>query len=182
MNAFPTLETEKFVLRRLQRKDAPDLFHYFSSDLYTKFDGMESLTKVEQAEDLIRIFDERFNNEKGLKWGITMNNEDRVIGTCGFENWKKSDFKAEIGYGLSPEHWNNGIMTEVLNEVIKYGFEKLGLNRIEAMVTPDNVGSKVLLEKCGFKEEGYLRDYFFEKSSFVDIVIYSLLKKEFNGK
>lgn len=163
-------------------KDAPDLFHYFSKDLYTKFDGMESFTEVEQAEDLIRILDERIDNEKGLKWAITMNNENRVIGTCGFENWKKEDFKAEIGYGLSPEHWNKGIMTEVLNEVIKYGFEKLGLNRIEAMVTPDNISSKKLLEKCGFKEEGYLRDYFFEKSGFVDIAIYSILKKEFDEK
>ncbi|MNI85309.1 putative ribosomal N-acetyltransferase YdaF [compost metagenome] len=73
-------------------------------------------------------------------------------------------------------------MTEVLQEIMRFGYEDLGLNRIEAFIDPDNIRSRYLLEKTGFYEEGYLKDYFFEKNQFVDAVIFALLKKEYQEK
>ncbi|MNI66132.1 putative ribosomal N-acetyltransferase YdaF [compost metagenome] len=73
-------------------------------------------------------------------------------------------------------------MTEVIQEIMRFGFEDLGLNRIEAFIDPDNMGSRYLLEKTGFYEEGYLKDYFFEKNQFVDAVIFALLKKQYDQK
>ncbi|MCA0986516.1 GNAT family N-acetyltransferase [Guptibacillus algicola] len=127
----------------------------------------------------MRILNERLDSYKEIKWGIAMRGEDRIIGTCGFENWHKKDFKAEVGFGLSPDYWQKGIMTEALMEVIKFGYKELELNRIEAIIYPDNFRSRKLLEKCGFREEGYLRDYHFVKDGFLDMVIFSVLKKQF---
>lgn len=179
METFTILETERLLLRRLRTTDTLDLFHYFSNDRYAEYRGSECFTEVEQAKNLIRLLNERIDNNKGMKWGITIKDEDRIIGTCGFENWQKNEFKAEIGFGLSPEYWQKGIMREALSEVIKFGFHTLGFNRIEALTFPPNIRSRKLLEKCGFKEEGYLRDYYFERDVFLDFVICSLLKKEY---
>ncbi|MGE6203019.1 GNAT family N-acetyltransferase [Guptibacillus hwajinpoensis] len=179
MEEFPVLKTKRLLLRKLRHTDALDLYNYFSDPNYAKYSGSECFSEVEQAEDLIRIVNERLDSYKGIKWGITMRGEDRIIGTCGFENRHKNDFKAEIGFGLSPNYWQKGIMTESLNEVIKFGYKKLELNRIEAIIYPENFSSRKLLEKCGFKEEGYLRDYHYTKDGFLDMVIFSLLKNQF---
>jgi ribosomal-protein-alanine N-acetyltransferase len=137
------------------------------------------ISRNTQAEDLIKNWNDRFHNSQGIRWGITHKNEDRIIGTCGFHNYSKEHYKTEIGYELAPEYWRQGIMTEVLRAVIKYGFEQLKLNRLEAFIDPDNISSRKLLEKSGLSEEGLLREYFFEKNIFVDAVIYSILKKEY---
>ncbi|WP_422660578.1 GNAT family N-acetyltransferase [Paenibacillus sp. EC2-1] len=115
---------------------------------------------------------------QGIRWGITLRSEDRVIGTCGFFNWSKKHYKAEIGYELSPEYWSRGYMTEVLESAIDFGFKDLGFNRIQALIHPENVKSRGLLEKSGFTEEGLLNEYYFKKNRFVDAVIFSKLKKE----
>lgn len=178
MNNFPILETERFILRQLRLEDAPDLFSYFSKDEVTEFYDLESFTEVGQAEELIKNWNDRFTNAQGIRWGITFKHEDRIIGTCGFHNWSKEHFKIEVGYELSPPFWRQGIMTEVLKTVINYGFSRLGLNRIEAFIDPHNISSRKLLQKVGLTEEGTLRDYFYEKSKFVDAVIFSILKQE----
>lgn len=181
MSLFPLIETERLILRQLRTTDAPDVFHYFSKDEVTQYYDLESFTQAWQAEQLIEKFNKRFENKEGFRWGITFKPEDRIIGTCGFHNWEKEHSRAEIGYELTPEYWQKGIMTEVIRAVLDFGFSKLELNRIEAFIDRDNISSKKLLEKTGFKEEGTLRDYFFEKNRFVDAVIFSVLKSEFTA-
>ena len=70
-------------------------------------------------------------------------------------------------------------MTEALNAIIKFGFQEIGLNRIQAVVMPENQGSEKLLEKAGFQNEGILREYEnWGEKGFVDVSIFSLLKRE----
>lgn len=70
-------------------------------------------------------------------------------------------------------------MTEVIRKIIEYGFNNIGLNRIEAFVEPANVGSRRVLEKIGFKEEGTLKEHYYWRNRFVDNVIYAFLKKDY---
>lgn len=103
MSTFPVLHTERFILRQLKQEDARVLFQYFSLDEVTEFYDLESFKKLVQAEQLIDRWNERFVNDEGIRWAITLKSEDRVIGTCGFHNWMKEHDKAEIGYELAPE-------------------------------------------------------------------------------
>jgi ribosomal-protein-alanine N-acetyltransferase len=66
--------------------------------------------------------------------------------------------------------------------MIQYGFEGLGLNRIEAFVMPENLASMNALRKLGFREEGVLREYGFWKGQFVDLKCFSLLKREYKER
>jgi len=83
---------------------------------------------------------------------------------------------------VAPDFWRKGIMIEVLQPILRYGFELMDLNRIEALFAPDNIASKKTLEKAGFVYEGTFRKSAFEKGRFCDEAICSLLKKEFNDK
>ncbi|MGC5323846.1 GNAT family N-acetyltransferase [Brevibacillus sp. SYSU BS000544] len=180
MNTFPVLETNRFILRQLREEDSYNLFSYFSKDEVTKYYDLESFSEVSQATDLIHTWNSRFQQQQGIRWGITWKEEDRVIGTCGFHNWAKEHYKAEIGYELHPEFWQKGIMTEVITYILSYGFQELGLNRIEAFIDPANISSKKLLEKVGLREEGLLRECFYEKNRFVDALLFAIVKRDYN--
>lgn len=179
MTQFPILETERLVLRQLKQEDSRDIFHYFSLDEVTKFYDLESFTNIKQAEELIHRWNQRFERNQGIRWGITLKSESRVIGTCGFHGWMKNHYKAEIGYELTPEYWRKGFMTEAIQMILEFGFNNFGLNRIEAFVEPANVNSRKVLEKIGLREEGILKEHFYWRNRFVDTAIYALLKKDY---
>ena len=69
-------------------------------------------------------------------------------------------------------------MMESLQVVISYGYEQMGLNRIDALVYTENNRSIQLLQKLGFKQEGVLRDYFYLDGNFYDHSIFALLQRE----
>ncbi|MUT67390.1 GNAT family N-acetyltransferase [Paenibacillus sp. NEAU-GSW1] len=183
MDYFPELQTERLMLRQLTLQDADAIFHYFSSDEVTRYYDLDSFTERSQAVDIIQMWNDSFTLGLGIRWAICLKEDPTVlIGTCGYHTWKKEHCKAEIGYELTPERWNHGIMTEAVAAIIPYGFEVLGLNRIEALIDPSNEGSRRLLLKNGLTEEGLLRDYYLEKGQFVDAVVFSILKREHVAK
>ncbi|GAS81205.1 GCN5 family acetyltransferase [Paenibacillus amylolyticus] len=179
MTPFPELETKRLLLKEIRQSDSQDIFHIFSSDEVTKFYDVESFKNMKQAEALIQRWNERFENGQVIRWGIALKSDGRVIGTCGFHGWLKQHHKAAMGYELAPEFWQQGYMTEVAQEIVEYGFNNLELNRIEAFVEPENTGSRELLKKIGFSEEGILKENYYWKDRFVDNVIYAFLKKEY---
>ena len=73
-------------------------------------------------------------------------------------------------------------MIEALTAVIKNGFERMGLNRIEAQVYVENEASVRLLQKLGFKQEALLRDYYCVDGEFYDHYLFSLIKKDWKRK
>ncbi|WP_081735141.1 GNAT family N-acetyltransferase [Paenibacillus gorillae] len=179
MTHFPILETDRLLLHQLTLDDADALYRYFSLDEVTRYYDLESFTEQSQAVALIETWNSSYELGLGIRWGITLKDTSETIGTIGYHSWEKEHFKSEIGYELSPSHWRKGYMSEAIAAILPYGFEIMGLNRIEAMIDPANDDSRRLLEKAGLTEEGLLRDYYLEKSQFVDAVIFSLLKREY---
>lgn len=176
-NNFPTIETENLILRETKLADAQDVFQIFANDEVTKYHDLETATHLEQAQFLIEKRAERFQNTQGIRWGIARKEDNIIIGSCGYGI--KNRFQVEIGYELAREHWRKGIMTEALGAIIKWGFQQLDINRIEAMVLVDNIASIRLLKNLGFVEEGLLRDYGFWKGQFHDLKLFSLLRKDY---
>ncbi|MFF2089660.1 GNAT family N-acetyltransferase [Paenibacillus sp. NPDC058174] len=182
MTFFPILETDRLLLRQLTLDDADALFRYFSLAEVTRYYDLESFTEQSQAVALIETWNSSYELGLGIRWGITLKDTSEMVGTMGYHSWQKEHFKSEIGYELSPSHWRKGYMSEAIAAILPYGFEIMGLNRIEAMIDPANDDSRRLLEKAGLAEEGLLRDYYLEKGQFVDAVIFSLLKREYTAK
>jgi len=177
--AFPQLETDRLILREIRPGDAEALLRIFGDDEVARYYDIAAFTSLEQAQQLIQGMAERFKNKARMRWGITLKGENLVIGTCGYPTWHKSQYLAEIGYDLARAFWNKGITTEAVAAMLKFGFERMALHRVEAMVMPKNTASMKLLSKLGFQEEGILRERGFWKSEFHDLKLLALLRRDF---
>ncbi|MDM5250794.1 MULTISPECIES: GNAT family protein [unclassified Lysinibacillus] len=181
-STFPTVQTERIKLRKLKSEDAPTLFNYYSNEnvyRYLDWNGPETL---ERSYEVINAWNEGYDEGWIIRFAIANKVTDEIIGTIFLSEFAGK--RAEIGYELSEEYWHRGIMSEVIKEVLSIGFNQLGLVRIQAIVTEENIASKKLLTKFNFKEEGCLRQ--FECHSVTgeckDMLIYSLLHTEFLQK
>ena len=175
---FPVLETDRFLLRESTVMDARDVFAIFSDDAVTRYYNIATFTDMDQARQVVASRRLRFASGQGIRWAIARKEDNRVIGSCGYSNWVGDWRKAELGYELGSAWWGQGIMTECLAEVLRYGFHRMDLNRVEAMVMPGNDASVRVLQKLGFTEEGLLREFGIWKDQVQDLRLFSLLARE----
>jgi len=176
---FPKLETERLVLRNVTLDDAEAIFAHFADEEVTRFLEIPRLESVEQAENVIMFMLGLFERREGIRWAISLKESDQLIGSCGFDRVTKlRGSRGEIKYDLMRDYWGHGIMAEALAEVIRFGFDIMKLNRIEALVVSDAARSMSLLCKMGFQNEGTLRGYTYWKGQFWDEVSFSLLKND----
>ena len=176
---LPTLYTKSLMLRKITLEDAQDIFEYAKDPEVTKFVTWEPHKSVDDSMNFLKLVIQKYENNEPSNWGIIYKENNKLIGTCGYDSWVPVHSLAEIGYALSREYWGKGLMTEAAKEVIKYGFEKMNLNRIYARCFVKNIGSQKVLEKVGMKFEGILREQMFIKGTFRDMKIYSILRKEY---
>jgi ribosomal-protein-alanine N-acetyltransferase len=178
---FPILQTERLILRQLTMEDIDFIFQHFRDPRVTQYLMDEPpLEDYAQAKEIIEFYLEP-EGKTYNRWGIVQKADNLLIGTCGYHKWSTAYCRAEIGYDLSPACWGQGYMTEALRAVIGNGFERMGLNRVDALVYTKNDASIHLLKKLGFKQEGLLRDYFCLDGNFYDHYLFALLQREWEG-
>jgi len=179
---FPQLETKNLLLRRIHPSDASALFKILADDEVTRFYDDDAFTDVSKASDQIGAWENGFKNKGCIRWGITRKEEDTLIGSCGlygFHTWYR---RASIGYELARNYWRHGIMTEALSAIINFGFGEMELNRIEAVVMPENTASIIMLEKLRFRNEGLLKEYErWGNKGFVDLCMFAMLRKDWSN-
>ncbi|MBM7665758.1 ribosomal-protein-alanine N-acetyltransferase [Solibacillus kalamii] len=178
---FPKLETKRLVLREILPSDAEDIYSIFSNEEVTKYYGLNTFKKIEQAEKLIEAFTNNFQTEKGMRWGIEKKGFPGLIGTIGFNSWSKAHRRAEVGYEIYPDFWRNGYASEAVAKIVEYGFQEMGLTRIGAIVFVENDGSSQLLMKQGFEKEGILRKYMYQNNEAFDVIMLSKCNRQNNG-
>jgi ribosomal-protein-alanine N-acetyltransferase len=171
-----TLRTARFELKPLARIDAADLLEEFSDPEVVRFMDIEPHHDIAQTEAVIDWTASIRAEGVGLRWGIRELAGQAFVGTIGFNNlvWERG-CRGEIGYDVRRDWWGRRVMDEVLPAVLQFGFHRLGLRRIEAMITPGNTPSCALLERHGFEREGVLREYGFWKDQFWDQIVYARL-------
>jgi len=179
-SSFPTLETNRLVLRQLTVDDSENWFKNLSDDDVAVLIGMEPLESVDDSTSIIYSFIDRYEKKNGMAWAITLKEDESFIGTCSYEKIDSHNLSGEIGYDLLKKYWGHGFMAEALSAIIDYGFESLRLNRIEAHTAAINSASRNLLRRLGFFEEGIFRESSFFRGEFRDDCQYSLLKREWN--
>lgn len=176
---FNTLSTKRLLLREMTPEAYSHVFNNYSDEDLKQLFGLrdeEELTlKKNTWKNGVTTFNKSFLYFHLVKPGTGEN-----IGWCGFHTWYIQHYRAELGYILTNDkERNNGYMKEALPAIIRYGFEKMNLHRIEAMVGPSNTPSLRLIESLGFTKEGHLREHYFKDGKIEDSVIFSLLKSEF---
>ncbi len=175
---FPIYETARLRLRAPRDEDIIVQFAVGSDEEVMRYYGMPPYTKREQSAFEIEWYRSIYREKQGIRWIITERDSDTYIGDIGYLKWEQKHRRAEIGYKLDRRHWNKGYMSEALVEVLQHGFTVMGLNRVEALVDPRNPQSVRVLEKRGFKRDGLLREYEIEYGEPVDLIMLSLLRRE----
>lgn len=178
---FPEIRTKRLILRRPSTKDVEWYFEHFSSPEVVWGGGEPGPKNIRAARKEFREYlTDLYRKRRGFRWIITLKGDGRPIGTLGFYKWSPSaSYQAEMGYDLAREHWGKGIMSEAMEAVIDFGFEKMELNRIEVFVMPRNKRSIKMIKSLGFKREGLLRQrYFDEFGDYADDILFSMLRSD----
>ena len=177
---MPALETPRLILRKLTMHDAQDIYDYSRDPLVAKHVLWDAHRSIGESRAYLRYMLRKYRACEPASWGIEFRETGKIIGTVGFM-WIQSDnAAAEVGYSLSRAYWNRGIMSEALEAVIRYGFESLHLNRIEAIHELDNPASGAVMRKCGMVREGTLREKLLNKGRYVDVDMYAILRRNYS--
>lgn len=108
--------------------------------------------------------------------------DGRLVGNISVEKKEGVYGKdGEIGYLLLTEYWSKGIMTEAAREICRIAFEKLDIIRITGVYFAPNIGSKRVLEKVGFEQEGMKKNAVSKGGHIYDLGMMGLLKENFIG-
>lgn len=178
-STFPELETNRLVLRQMAPSDDKAVFEIFRHPEVTQFYDQETFQTIIPAQTFVDSCIKRFYDRRGIRWGIVCKGNSKLIGTCGLHNIIERHNRAEIGYDLVPEFWRTGIMSEAITEILKFCFEDIQFNRIEALCMPGNTASIGLLKKLKFQSEGTVRQYTYWKGQYHDLIMLSLLKSDY---
>ncbi len=179
--SFPQITTQNLVLRRIESQDAESLYKVLSDDQVMQYYDDETFSEIRQAQEQIGSWENGYKGRRCIRWGISQKGDPNLIGTCGYYGIHTWHMRAGIGYELGCEYWRRGIMTEALKGIIDLGYRVMGLNRIEAVVIPENAGSIKLLERLGFRNEGILVEYEnWGKKGFRDLCMLSMVRKRWD--
>ena len=176
---LPRLETPRLILRRLEMRDAPDLFDYSRDPQVAKHVLWDAQTSVSEARAYVRYMLRRYRAGEPASWGIEEKETGRVVGTIGYMWYQRDNNACEVGYSLARRRWNRGYMTEALAEVLRFSFEELGVHRVEAQHEVENAASGAVMRKCGMRKEGTLRGRLYNKGRYVDVDLYAMLREDY---
>jgi len=177
------LNTERLILRRFSINDAENMIkNWANDDDVTKYLTWPTHNSIEVTKYVLKDWIKNYENNDFYNWAIILKEINEPIGSIGAVE-KNDDIKmVHIGYCIGKNWWNKGIVSEALNELIKYFFEKVGVNRIESRYDPANENSGKVMAKCGMKYEGHMKQADKNNQGIVDAVYYGIIAEEYFKK
>ncbi len=174
------LQSERLKLREIDRGDIEMLHTLNSTPEIDEYNTIGIPKDIETTRKVYQpvIEDQKSKNRKLFCWLVLKKNGDEVIGVAGMKSSLDRFKLGEIYYNLSPDNWGWGYATEVARTLIKFGFEKLKLHRIEAGVATENKRSTRVLEKAGMTCEGIRRKILPIRGVWKDNYEYAILEDD----
>ncbi len=176
-----TLSTPRLTLRFLNEADITAAYEIFSHPEVMRYWSYPAWTERSQAQEWLINVQEGYRTGNALQLGVERNADHILIGTCTLYQFHVASRRAEIGYALGRPYWGSGYMHEALQMLLRYAFETLNLNRLEADIDPRNLASASVLERLGFVKEGLLRERWIVNEEVSDTALYGLLRREWQA-
>ena len=175
---MPTLTTERLVLRPMRTADAYDMYEYACLEEVTEFLLWSPHPSVSYTRDYLAYIESRYATCDFFDWAVTLKDSGKMIGTVGFTKIDTSNNSAEIGYVLSPQYHGQGIALEAARRIVEFGFDTVGLHRIEAKFMKGNAASLRVMEKLGMTLEGYSVDGMLVKGKYRTIGTCAIIRSQ----
>ena len=181
-----TLETERLILRRFTPSDTQQAFdNWMSREKVTRYMTWAPYTNIDDVKGYIQYVIGCCEKPDHYDWVIEYKELGEVIGSISVISVNENIAACEIGYCLGDAFWGKGIMPEALSEVIRFLFDEVGMNRIQATHDVKNPNSGRVMEKCGMRYEGTMRQASKNNQGVCDSVMRAILREEYhhaNGK
>ncbi|NYB75359.1 MULTISPECIES: GNAT family N-acetyltransferase [Sedimentibacter] len=175
-----TIETERLILRKFELTDIEDMYNNFANDDdVTRYITWPAHKSIEETKKVVQGYVNDSERDNYYHWCIVLKETNEVIGSIGAPRMFDDLKLFEVGYVIGKRFWNKGIMTEAMKPLLKFFFEEVGVNRIEARHDTKNPGSGKVMVKSGMQIEGILRQAGKNNTGICDSAIYSILKEDY---
>lgn len=173
---FPSIQTERLVLRDMKMQDAEDILIQRSHPIINKYIHRDPAKNLEDALNYLVKISLQQQQNTSVTWAITLKDSNKFVGLICLWNINETESSAELGYSLHPDYFRMGIMKEAAQQVLKYGFDTLRVKRIDAYTHKDNLASQTLLKRLNFKRNLSLEENLPDKSELEYNQIFSLFE------
>ena len=173
------LEGEKVRLRPMEPRDLPKFVQWLADPEVRRW--LAALQEAPTLEDELDWYESTRANPDNVLWSMETL-DGQLVGTIELRLNPASQ-RAELGIAVQDKkQWSKGFGTDAIKLALEYGFDDLELNRIELTVDAENGRGRRCYEKCGFVEEGLLRQHRFVEGKFGDTVVMSVLRSEWEAR
>ncbi len=177
---FPVLDLGDYVMRDMMLSDRKEYFEMMSDPKVHQYLSEEDVPKDEvEAEREIKFWGGLFYRKLTIFWTIADKKTDKLVGCLGFNSWNVPNRRAEISYEIASPFWRQGIASKAVSATLEFGFDKMGLVRMEARTMEQNEGSQAFLKKFHFNHEGTMRNYRIIRGKPEDITLYAITLDEY---
>lgn len=174
----PTLQTERLRLRPFSDADADALFALHSNAYVFRFWDAPPWTDRARAERFLATSRQMADDGTGARLAVDRLSDGAFLGWCSLTKWNPTYRSASMGYCLGEAAWGLGYATEAGLAALRWAFETLDLNRVQAEVDTRNAASARVLEKLGFIREGTLREDCIVNGQVSDSWVFGLLRRD----
>jgi ribosomal-protein-alanine N-acetyltransferase len=174
------METERLLLRQLTIEDTENVFkNWTNDDEVTKYLTWPAHKDINVTINVLENWIKNYESMDFYQWGIVLKEINEPIGTISVVDHSDGIKMVCIGYCIGLKWWNKGITTEALDTVIKFFFEEVGVNRVEAKFVVGNESSGKVMIKCGMKYEGLKRQEHLCNQGILDTKHYAILSEDY---
>jgi len=169
----------KLTLELTAQRHADALFQAVDKNrkhLSTFLPWVGNMNSVYDFNEYIKNCEQLYEEKKELSFVIV--SDKNTVGRIGLNNINLQNKNASIGYWLTKDAEGKGIITRSCKKLITVGFDQLGMHRIEIKAAVNNLRSRAIPQKLNFREEGILREAELVNGTFLDLVLYSMLREE----
>jgi RimJ/RimL family protein N-acetyltransferase len=174
----PTLHSARLRLRPFTAADTDALFALHSSRRVLRYWNAPPWGERARAERFVAACKQIEHEGSGARLAIEHAADAVFIGWCCLVKWNPDHRSATMGYCLAEAAWGQGIATEAASALLRWGFDTLDLNRVQAETDTRNTASARVLDKLGFVREGMLREDCIVDGEVSDTWVYGLLRRD----
>ena len=154
----PKIETDRLILRRVERSDAQRAFDHWLSDERVSDNRVNAAHKIvsETIDRVTKIVND-YASKEFCWWAIERKADKELIGEIDLYDFDKTTGNCEVSYTIGYDWWNQGYGTEALRAILEFGFRYMNIHKISAAYNTDNPASGKVMGKAGMEQEGCSR-------------------------
>lgn len=173
------LESRRLLLRPFEEGDVASIFYHWSNDdQVTRHLRWQTHPSTMATEKRLAKWLDAYSGKDFYLWGIQRKEDGRLMGELRLWTVQPHDRVGEVAYCLGREDWGKGYAAEALQMVIRFAFEQVGFNRIQAAHSVATPASGRVLVKAGMEREGRCRQLYLSNVGYEDCDLYAVLRKD----